>query len=650
MNKGLLRKWSKGLSGVGIVCILAGLMLLADAPVTAQDEAEYMGIGECGDCHRDSRSLHRLSAHSLSLIDPVTNPELIAGDFEQSNPLLTIQFPGDDSATTITLENITYAVGSGRHYQQYLVDTGEGNYRVLPIAWNMETSAWESLTLADDWSDTAYDWNTQCTLCHVTGYDAIDNDWEDDGVQCEACHGPGSIHIDIVDEADWEIDDEEAVLIRESIISEPTVESCESCHNANLNDGIHQATVSFVHGETLLDEVAGTATGHATAEDAPDCISCHIGETVVDEETVTAHDMQMTAYDYSTQCIECHTDLTLTYAQRFISGQQDDTAQRLAIIDSVLDVDASHEWVVQAFNIVAADSSGGVHNVAYTESLLNAVEVELGLVEQTTLFTTNPVTNPEDCVECHEQEYNDWLGSSHEMASLNEHFQSVYSENGQPTYCLRCHASGFDSDTQSIQYEGVVCSTCHVVQGEHPPAPVTMGTNVTTCATCHSGGHASVYEEWLASEHSDAGVDCIDCHNAHTNEMLLGDVNTTCGDCHEGAMNDEVHMGEDLICTDCHMTPRQSVDDPTMLTQTGHSMSIAPQVCTDCHGEIHTLELSDEAMPDDEIHSVEELNAEIEEWQTTAEQNITSGLLGGAVGVILLLGLIYLVLRLGRAE
>lgn len=650
MKKGLLRKWSKGLLGVGIVCTIMGLMLLADTPVVAQDEPDYMGFGECRECHRDTGSLHRLSAHYLSLIDPQENPELISGDFEQSNPLLTIQFPGEESPTTITLEDIAYAVGSGRNVQQYLVDTGEGNYRVLPLAWNVEIGAWESLTLADDWSDSAYDWNTQCTACHVTGYDAVDNEWEDDGVQCEACHGAGSTHVDVVEDADWDIDEEEAVLIRESIIAEPGIESCENCHNSNRNDGIHQATFAFAQGETLINNIAGRATGHATAEDAPDCLSCHIGETVIDGEIFTAHDMQMTMTDYSTQCTECHTDLTLTYAQRFISGQQDDIAQRLAIIESILDIDSAPEWVIEAINLLKADSSGGVHNVSYTEALLNAVELELGLVQQTTLFTTNPATNPQDCVECHEQEHNDWFTSSHAMASLNENFQSVYSENGQPTYCLRCHASGFDATTQSIQYEGVVCSTCHVIQGEHPPAPATMGTNVTTCATCHSGGHASVYEEWLASEHSVAGVDCVDCHNAHTNEMLLGDVNTTCGDCHADAMNDEVHMGEDLICTDCHMTPRQSVEDPTMLTQTGHAMEIAPQVCADCHGEIHTLELSDETMPDDAVHNVDELHAEIETWQTTAEQNLTSGLLGGAVGVILLLGLVYLVLRLGRAE
>src|SRR5690606_3332969 len=101
----------------------------------------------------------------------------------------------------------------------------------------------------------------------------------------------------------------------------------------------------------------------------------------------------------------------------------------------------------EAIHILKADSSGGVHNVTYTAALLNAIEIQLGLLEQSTLFTVAPMTNPNDCVECHAPEHTEWQGSTHALASLNEHFQSAYSDNGQPDYCLRCHASGFDAVT-----------------------------------------------------------------------------------------------------------------------------------------------------------------------------------------------------------
>lgn len=388
----------------------------------------------------------------------------------------------------------------------------------------------------------------------------------------------------------------------------------------------------------------------ATAPDAPDCVACHFSTTVdEDGESFTLHDMDIALNQHSQSCTTCHSELTSSYAQRYIVKQRDDTAQRLAVIETRLDPETTPQWVLQAFNLLAADDSGGVHNVAYTEGLLNSVEIYLGLVEPTTLFSTQTTTDPATCVECHAEEHHDWQNSSHALAALNPTFQTIYAENEQPTYCLRCHASGYDAASQTIQHDGVVCSSCHIIDGEHPPAPATMGSNVTTCAACHSGGHASVYEEWLASEHQDAGVDCVDCHNAHTNEMLLGDINTTCGDCHADAMNDEVHMGEDLICTDCHMTPRQTVSDPTMLTLTGHSMDISPGVCVDCPGDTHALTVA-EVAPHDDASEIASLQAEVETWQSTAEENLTSGLLGGAIGVLLVLGMVYLVLRLGRAS
>jgi len=257
---------------------------------------------------------------------------------------------------------------------------------------------------------------------------------------------------------------------------------------------------------------------------------------------------------------------------------------------------------------------------------------------------------PENCSECHAQEYRDWLTSSHANASLNEEFQQVYAENDQPGYCLRCHASGYDPSEESYQYDGVICGNCHSISegAEHPPAPINIARDPAICGTCHSGGHASVYEEWLASEHEDAGVDCVDCHTAHTNTLLLDDVNSTCGDCHANALDDEVHMGENMICTDCHMTPRQSVDDPTLLTLTGHSMAIDPGVCADCHGSTHQLTATGNDYENSETIVV--LENEIKHLEELSDENLSAGLLGGAIGVLILLGLIYLVLRLGRVS
>ncbi len=651
MRNSLQRRWSTGLFVVGTMFITIGLTLLASSPIVAQEPGDYMGIRDCNDCHRDTANNHELSIHSNALIDAEENAELILGDFTADSPLLMLQFPGEDEERRIALEDLAYGVGFGRNVQAYLIEVGENNYRVLPVAWDVETSSWVSLSLAADWSDEAYDWNQSCATCHATGYDADSGEWVDNGIQCESCHGAGGTHVELADDAGREIDDEEMAAIRASIDSAPDMQACATCHDAMQFDGIHEPLPSLMDGEMLIEGISSSASAHSTAEDAPDCISCHFRTGVnEDGEEITLHDMDISLIQHSTSCTNCHTELTEAYAQRFIVGQQEDTAQRLAIIETHFDPENLPSWVTQSIQLLNADSSGGVHNVAYTEALLHSVEVYLGLVQPTTLFASQEASDPVECMECHESEYAEWLDSSHALTTLNENFQAVYAENGQPTYCLRCHASGVDATNATVQHEGVVCSSCHIIEGEHPPAPATMGTNVTTCAACHSGGHASAYEEWLASEHQTAGVDCVDCHNAHTNEMLLGDVNTTCGDCHAGAMEDEVHMGEDMICTDCHMTPRQTVTDPTMLTLTGHSMDISPDVCADCHGSTHELTVSADIEAGEDAAEIAALQSDLETWQATAEENLTSGLLGGAIGVLLVLGMVYLILRLGRSS
>jgi len=651
MNIGLYRNKSVGLLITGTMLIALGILLFASTPLVAQEADEYMGVRDCNDCHVETARNHSLSAHANSLIEVTEENELILGDFSVESPLLVLQLPGEDEVRAITREDIAYAVGYGRNKQYYLIEIEPDMYRVLPFAWDVETATWEAVSLADDWSDVAYSWNQTCVDCHATGYDSASGEWVDDGVQCESCHGAGGEHVELADDAGREIDDDELQEIVSAINTTPSEGTCETCHNTAQFDGIHQPLVSLMNGEMIVEGVSSSATEHVTMPDGPDCISCHFKTEVnEDGEIVTLHDMDVSIIEHSETCVDCHSELTISYAQRFLIGQQEDTEQRLALIHTRLDDgEALPSWVLDSVQILDADSSGGIHNMPYTEALLHSAELYLGLVEPSNLFTAPVASDPQECIECHAEEHAEWAGSTHALATTNDHFQELYAQNGQPAYCLRCHASGFDANTNTVLFEGVVCSSCHIIEGEHPPAPATMGTNVTTCATCHSGGHASAYEEWLASEHQVVGVDCVDCHNAHNNEMLLGDVNATCGDCHADAMNDEVHMGEDLVCIDCHMTPRETVTDPTMLTRTGHSMDISPGVCADCHGTTHSLTV---ALVDttQQASEIEALHEDVLMWQMTAEENLNSGLLGGAIGVLLVLGLVYLVLRIGRSS
>lgn len=77
--------------------------------------------------------------------------------------------------------------------------------------------------------------NDECVACHVTGFGkpaAPNTDLKD--VQCEACHGPGSLYkkISIMSKAKYKADPEkQRKLSIEAGLVLPDESTCRSCHN-----------------------------------------------------------------------------------------------------------------------------------------------------------------------------------------------------------------------------------------------------------------------------------------------------------------------------------------------------------------------------------------------------------------------------------
>ena len=101
--------------------------------------------------------------------------------------------------------------------QQYLIEFPGGRYQALSIAWDARPKAeggqrWfhlypnEKIDHKDQlhWTGLYQNWNLQCAECHSTnlkkGYDAAGNTYKttfsEINVACEACHGPGSRHVE----------------------------------------------------------------------------------------------------------------------------------------------------------------------------------------------------------------------------------------------------------------------------------------------------------------------------------------------------------------------------------------------------------------------------------------------------------------------
>jgi predicted CXXCH cytochrome family protein len=795
------------------VCILTAIsfVLLAASPTPTQaqpaDDAEYIGARECRSCHRDTSRTHAESLHSLTLRETAKDEDkaAILGSFDQGEELRLIQFPGEDQPRAFTAADIVYAVGSGRHFQRYLIEIDKDQYMLLPAEWNVIEQTWQPYTLAEQWPDAAYEWGSNCAGCHTTGLDVESYQWQDDGVQCEACHGPGSTHADLVDKAGRNPSAEEMAAILTSIATGTDPQTCGSCHSAGIDQG-HPYPLSYRPGSTLVQETGyqlvapndsahWRASGHAgqknmqynewivsghaealtsmlnsdyanesclhchsgdyyqtqtriaqiaagqregeppapvtleTAQEGITCATCHTlhgptsadyllvkdaealcldchqdaervdgvhhpvfemfsGIQIVDQvqgvpsnhleagATCTTCHMPPSLQTGETwyagshnllpafpgkveagqpdSCTICHTDLSGSYLQEFINKTQSKISNRLSTVQVTVDGRTDlPTWVTDAISFVAGDGSLGVHNYAYTTRLLDAVEVELGVkaVSVPAIIPVQAIANPQDCAECHADEHRMWQTSPHANASLSQNFQQEYAATGRPSYCMSCHASGYDPRSQQYVFEGVVCSNCHYTLGgtEHPPGPVEVAVDSQVCGRCHSGAHAPTYDEWLISAHSPVGIDCVDCHTPHDNGLTLGNVNETCGSCHQEALVDEIHMGDDMTCVDCHMS-RVTNAGGVQVISTGHSMNIDPGICADCHGKTHLLSSDGRRLTEEEHAQLVALEAEVTRLRETSSQNLNSGIVGGALGALVLALIVFLTVRLGRLK
>lgn len=188
------------------------------------------------------------------------------------------------------------------------------------------------------------------------------------------------------------------------------------------------------------------------------------------------------------------------------------------------------------------------------------------------------------CTECHLDVANHWAESAHAHAFDDPVFQQSYSELGEPVECLACHTTDYDPVTQTYEIAGIACESCHGAVGEqHPPEPVPILADTDYCGTCHT----TTINEWRMTGHSSAAIDCVDCHDPHSQQALFANPDTLCINCHREGMSSyltDIHYEAEIGCVDCHALVIPPDPMPANgIVPTGHSFTITPATCVACH-------------------------------------------------------------------
>lgn len=300
---------------ISLMLLSFGFLLIVSSYSRAQDgdEAEYMGTRECTSCHREQgRDMEAYcedadACHMNALLDASDKPELIVADFSQGDDVRTVQFPGEDEPRPFTAEDIQFAIGSKGAVQRYVVQDADDQYWVLPVEWSITTEQWQPYVLDTEWPAAGYDFGKNCVGCHVTGLNTDTMKWEEDGVACEACHGPGSIHLELADELGRDPSEEELAAVRSAIVRSPDAQTCGQCHSRGMHEDYHYPVAYHPGGDlsAAFELVAPDDSDHWWSEGF-----ARKGNMQYNEWLNSAHASALTTLQgvegASAECLVCH--------------------------------------------------------------------------------------------------------------------------------------------------------------------------------------------------------------------------------------------------------------------------------------------------------------------------------------------------------
>ncbi len=268
------RRWKlAGLAALAVIVVAVPLSLLRapSGPPAAEAEAAFVGSAACRDCHQAAWEAWEGSDHDLAMAE--AGDGAVLGDFDDAEVThrgATSRFYRKDGKFLVWTEGpggemgefeIAYTFGH-EPLQQYLVPFPGGRLQALSLAWDTERGEWFHLYGDQDvpagdwlhWTRGGQNWNGMCAECHSTdlkkGYDpqtrTYNTTWSDIDVGCEACHGPGSLHVawaGVPAMARDELDDYALTVPAVGIAPARLVELCAPCHSrrSELGDYDHTA-------------------------------------------------------------------------------------------------------------------------------------------------------------------------------------------------------------------------------------------------------------------------------------------------------------------------------------------------------------------------------------------------------------------------
>ena len=242
--------------------------------------ADYVGIDACAACHPDKAATFTQSqmGRSWELARPVNskadfdNPTPVYDDFNdlyyealrKGEELYVVEYrlSGQDTVHK-RVEQIDYIVGSGHHTNSHIMDVNGYLYQ-MPLTWYVQEGKWDLPPGFIGPNNNRFDRPIplKCMSCHnaMPAYvEGSENRYVSvpHGIDCERCHGPGSLHIESVsggNAVNTRLEADYTIVNPARLSVEQQFDICQGCHlqGASVNKPGH-TFADFRPGMPLSD-------------------------------------------------------------------------------------------------------------------------------------------------------------------------------------------------------------------------------------------------------------------------------------------------------------------------------------------------------------------------------------------------------------
>lgn len=262
--------------------------------------ATYIGSAACAVCHPSQGTLHSLHGHSHML----TKLAGAAPVFPAAATQAGVPEPPDGRVWT----DITYVLGGFRWKARFIDSNGylmTDGVDGVNSQWNLEflpNGATPGFVSYEAGQVNPKPYAYACFVCHATGpsstghqdsLEGVEGTWSEPGVQCEACHGPGSRHPSNPSAG--------------TIYVNPDAEFCGTCHRRGEDVNVIPASGGFIRHHEQYQELL--ASPHARLR----CVTCH------EPHTSSVYDAEHAIIN---TCGDCHpqTDMALHQGKIYVRG------------------------------------------------------------------------------------------------------------------------------------------------------------------------------------------------------------------------------------------------------------------------------------------------------------------------------------------